>query len=262
MLYIKGFLLNLQFFTTIPIRMEIPMDQDHLERAVKTFPLLGLFQGIIYYLLVMVLSQYSPFSTLAIAFAIWVLSIVLTGGIHLDGWMDTSDAFFSHQEVKKRIEIMKDPRTGAFGVLSVIILLAAKFLFIYEILSFTSYESFTTIILIPFFSRTVMGYLLVHVNPVKQEGLASLFHTAVKKRRIPQYMAYWGILLILWTLFDLNTFLFVILTGIGLITYLFIRKKSLKWFGGMTGDVLGASVEGVELFAWMTWWLLLSIAMV
>ncbi len=238
------------------------MDQPHLERAVKTFPLLGLLQGIIYYLIVVALSQFSPFSTIAIAFALWVLSIVLTGGIHLDGWMDTSDAFFSHQDVRKRIEIMKDPRTGAFGVLSVIILLAAKFLFIYEILSFTNNEAFITIILIPFISRTVMGYLLVHVTPAKDEGLASLFHQSVKKKRMPQYWVFWGIMFIVWVITDINIFLFVTLTGMGLITFLFIRKKSVKWFGGMTGDVIGASVEGVELFAWMTWWILLSIDMV
>ena len=97
------------------------------------FPVLGLLQGFLYGILAYALIQWTPLSALATAFIIWLSLIVVTGGIHLDGWMDCSDAYFSYRDREKRLEIMKDPRIGAFGVLSVIVILSAKFLFIYEI---------------------------------------------------------------------------------------------------------------------------------
>ena len=102
MKFLKGFLLNLQFFTAIPIRMELPMDKPHLRSAVQVFPMLGLLQGGIYASLYYVLIEYSPFSNLAAAFFLWLMTILLTGGIHLDGWMDASDAYFSYGDQKKK----------------------------------------------------------------------------------------------------------------------------------------------------------------
>ena len=125
---IKGLIMSIQFFTSIPIPYEVPMDRDHIERAVRTMPILGLLQGFVYAGVLYGLLNWTPISPLGAAFFIWLSLIIVTGGIHLDGWMDTSDAFFSYRDKEKRLEIMKDPNTGAFGVLSVIVLLGARFL--------------------------------------------------------------------------------------------------------------------------------------
>src|SRR4051794_31684633 len=132
MKFLKGLLIDIQFFTAIPITRELPMDKDHLKKAVQAFPLLGIIQGLIYSAVFFLCHEFSPFSHLASSFLLWLLTILLTGGIHLDGWMDASDAYFSYQDREKRLEIMKDPRTGAFGVLSILVLLSCRFLFIYE----------------------------------------------------------------------------------------------------------------------------------
>ena len=89
---------------------------------------------------------------------------MITGGIHLDGWMDSSDAFFSYRDIAKRLEIMKDPRMGAFGVLSVIVILSARFLFVYEIVVMAVDVSYIFIVLIPFIGKMVMGVLLMNVK--------------------------------------------------------------------------------------------------
>ncbi|MED3562935.1 adenosylcobinamide-GDP ribazoletransferase [Bacillus xiapuensis] len=258
MKFLKGFLIGLQFFTAVPVRWELPMDSEHLGKTVQAFPLIGLFQGIIYASLFFLIQEYTPLSHLAAAFILWLATILITGGIHLDGWIDASDAYFSYGNLEKRLEIMKDPRTGAFGVLSVIVLLSCRFLFIYEI---TETAPYLLIAAVPFFSKTVMGVLLVNVPSAKKEGLAALFQRAVSPKSLTIYPVFIILLLILLIMFNKNLLLVTILLLVAAGCYLVCRRNSVKWFGGITGDVLGASVEGTELILWMTVWLLHYFAM-
>nr|WP_295972846.1 adenosylcobinamide-GDP ribazoletransferase [uncultured Bacillus sp.] len=253
---IKGLIMSIQFFTSIPIPYAVPMDKEHIERAVRTLPILGLLQGAVYAGLLYALLQWTPFSPLAVAFFLWLALILVTGGIHLDGWMDSSDAFFSYRDQGKRLEIMKDPRMGAFGVLSVIVLLSARFLFIYEIILHATDMTYVLIMLIPFLSKNMTGILLVKVRAAKEDGLGTMFKKAAGKYTLwfyPVYVA--AVLAVLWILQPDavgGMVLLIVMTGL----FLFIAaRKAVKWFGGITGDVLGASIEGVEIALWMTLWL-------
>ncbi|MEH7111213.1 adenosylcobinamide-GDP ribazoletransferase [Neobacillus niacini] len=252
---LKGLLIDIQFFTAIPVPFELPMDKPHLKKAVQAFPLLGLVQGVIYALLVFVLLEFTPFSNLAVAFLLWLTTILLTGGIHLDGWMDASDGFFSYKDREKRLEIMKDPRTGAFGVISVLVLLSCRFLFIYEITEYVHFLSYILIASIPFLSKSLMGVLLLTVKSAKKDGLGALFQNAATLKALWIYPVY--ILGVLALAIYLNSLLpIAILIVTAFIFFVFCCRKAVKWFGGITGDVLGAAVEGTELVLWMTLWLL------
>jgi adenosylcobinamide-GDP ribazoletransferase len=253
---LKGLLINLQFFTAIPVHLEIPMDRPHLKSAVQVFPILGLLQGGIYAGLFYLLLEYTPFSNFAAAFLLWLMSILLTGGIHLDGWMDASDGYFSYKDQQKRLEVMNDPRTGAFGVISVIILLSSRFLFIYEITVNVHAASYLMIAAIPLLSKSVMGLLLLTVKTAKKEGLGAFFQSAATLKDLWIYAVYIIGFLALVISFDGGFYYVSILLVIAFISLLLCRRKALKWFGGITGDILGAAVEGTELFLWMTLWLL------
>lgn len=256
--WLKGMLINLQFFTAIPIPLRLPMDKQHLNAAIKTFPLLGILQGMIYAGIFYFFLLISPFSPLTAAIVLWVSLIVVTGGIHLDGWMDASDAYFSYGDQQKRLEVMSDPRVGAFGVLSVILLLSTKLFFIYEIAIKTNdVSTFFFIACIPFFSRLVMGMMLVKVKTAKDNGLGKMFQDAATSRSLLIYVVY-SMLIAMIILFSLPTLLvsFLLLLLTALVMFVIMKRKSVRWFGGTTGDVIGASVEGVEWCLWMVLWLL------
>ncbi|GKU84659.1 adenosylcobinamide-GDP ribazoletransferase [Niallia sp. NCCP-28] len=252
-----GILINIQFFTAIPIRSSLPMEKAFITSSVRTFPILGIIQGLIYSSFVYILLNFSPFSLLAVSFLLWLGMICLTGGLHLDGWMDASDAFFSYQDQEKRLEIMKDPRIGAFGVLSVLLLLSAKFLFIYEILQNWQTKDYILLLILPFFSKMVMGLLLIYVPEAKDSGLGSFFKRAAHPHITVIYLGYISFCFVgLFFLYkDILPIVFLLFTA-SLLSYLFLSKKIVSWFGGLTGDLLGASVEGVELILWASLWLL------
>lgn len=257
-----GMLINLQFFTIMPIPYEFPMNKKYITFAVKTFPILGLLQGGMFAGVLYLLIYHSPFSHLAIAFLIWLLTIVITGGLHLDGWMDASDAFFSYQSIEKRLDIMKDPRTGAFGVISLVVLLSGRFLFIYEITGMLNTSTFICILTIPFLSKSLMGYLLLIVPAAREEGLGYFFQKTVHKNSLRMYPFYLLLFLVLVACLDIHAaWLIVLLVMITIAFGLLCQRKMMKWFSGMTGDTLGASVEGMEWILWMSIWLLHYYAM-
>jgi adenosylcobinamide-GDP ribazoletransferase len=246
--YWFGFLIALQFFTAIPIRKEIPMHPEYIERTVRLLPLVGILQGAIYSGCLYILSEWSPFSDLAAAFIIWLLAIVVTGGLHLDGWIDSSDAYFSYRDPARRLEIMADPRVGAFGVISVIVLLAAKFLFIYEIVQKAESMAYVWIMAIPFLGKMVAGLMLLFAPAAKNEGLAHFFQQACKRQTVWIYPVY--LFLFLWNKE------FVLMLVAAVIQLMIWKKIAVRSFGGITGDVVGAAAEGTEAGLWMIVWLL------
>lgn len=106
-LFFTGILINLQFFTSIPIKSRFSLDQHQLKYMLRTFPVLGLLQGSIYAAFIYILQSFTPFTNLLMTLFLWLLLIILSGGIHLDGWIDASDAYFSYKEPEKRLEVMK-----------------------------------------------------------------------------------------------------------------------------------------------------------
>ena len=102
-----------------------------------------------------------------------------------------------------------------------------------------------------------MGYLLLNVPAAKQEGLGHFFQKSVHKNALFIYPFYILLYLVFVILFYHQVIEFVLLLIlITLLAGFFFKRKIIKWFSGITGDVLGASVEGVEWILWMSIWLL------
>ena len=122
---IKGLILSLQFFTRIPINISVDFNQKNIRYSIFFMPLAGAITGglggLIYYLLV-------PYNKLVASFLALLVTIILTGGLHIDGLSDTFDGFMACKDKEETMKIMKDSRIGVFGVLSIILLLIFKFI--------------------------------------------------------------------------------------------------------------------------------------
>jgi adenosylcobinamide-GDP ribazoletransferase len=240
----------------LPFPIEVPIEKKNIERSVQTLPLFGLIQGAMYAGFLYILFMWTPLSPLAAAFLLWLFIVVLTGGLHLDAWIDCSDAYFSYRDKENRLRIMKDSRIGAFGVLSVIVLLAARLLFIFEIILMANTYTYLFILVIPFFGKLLMGMMLAKLPLAREEGMAHFYSKATEPKTLWIYPVYLLFLLIGSAFLDLESL--VLLFFMLLVTYflfVFYRRKSLKWFGGITGDVTGAAGEGAEICLWMILWL-------
>lgn len=251
----SGFLLSVQFLTVIPIRKQIDWNDATARWSVRTFPLVGALIGSVEALTYFVFSSFSSVSPLFLALFLLWLSIWLAGGLHADGWMDVSDAFFSYRDIKRRQEIMSDSRVGAFAVLSILCLLSFRFLFMFE--TICSHLDVLLIAAIPLLSRIAMTWLLIYGKPAKQTGMAAAFREHIDRRDAYVAMAIGGCLLACVCIAAVSVFKTVVfLVGGTMFAALVARLFFEKQFGGITGDTLGAFVEGVETWLWLMIWLL------
>ncbi|MGR6761544.1 adenosylcobinamide-GDP ribazoletransferase [Paenibacillus polymyxa] len=121
-----------QFLSRLPVKAELDFSPELLKRSTSYYPLVGLVIAIIVWSFAALTAMVLPPVPCAIlTLAVWVW---LTGGLHLDGWMDAADALFSYRSRERMLEIMKDSRVGAMGVIACVLLLMLKASLLYTVL--------------------------------------------------------------------------------------------------------------------------------
>lgn len=244
---VTGVLLCLQFFTSIPVKKQLPLTAKSVTAMYASMPLLGLLIGIASICIIQINDYYFHFSTLLLTIFIIIATIMITGGLHVDGLIDTGDAFFSYKDQQKRLEILDDPRVGAFGVLTIICALFLKVGFIYEALSRDVHLLY--FIAIPILARLAMLYYFATMKTAKTSGLAAYFKGLVNVKQLiiictSFLFVLFGVFIYIgqWNIVALVLFMLVIIV--------LYRHWTMKNFGGMTGDLLGALYEGTEILLW------------
>lgn len=120
----SGFFSALQFLTILPAPLASSMERPAFPLAY--FPLVGLLLGAVLAAVDLALGFVLPLSL--VNGALIVALITLTGGLHLDGFMDTCDAIPGAHSASRRLEILRDVRVGSYGILGALSLLMAKYL--------------------------------------------------------------------------------------------------------------------------------------
>jgi adenosylcobinamide-GDP ribazoletransferase len=103
----------------------VPGHAFRLDAALVWFPIVGLLLGGLLALLDFGL-RWLQLPAVLSSTLIVVAWLALTGALHADGLMDTCDAVFAHATPERRLEIMRDPRVGAFGVVGLVSVVALK----------------------------------------------------------------------------------------------------------------------------------------
>ncbi|MBQ7629905.1 MAG: adenosylcobinamide-GDP ribazoletransferase, partial [Selenomonadaceae bacterium] len=180
-----AFLIGLQFLTRIYIKRQTVWTEENFGKSVKFFPLIGAVIGIIsaasigfFYFLT---EGKLPIFTAAISFA---LPIIITGGIHCDGFIDSIDGLFSGREREKILEIMKDSRVGAFGAVSLVLLAALEISALIELLKLSIAWSLAAIFSAPIISRLMMVITIGKFPYARREGMGKAFAKFTTRRTI------------------------------------------------------------------------------
>ena len=123
--YFNAFFMCQSMFCAIPCPMKI-WDENARDKQLLFFPFIGAEIGLLWFALAK-LCLFLNLPLFLTAFIIAVYPFVISGYIHLDGFMDVTDAVKSCRNLEKRREILKDSRVGAFAVIGCIILFIGQF---------------------------------------------------------------------------------------------------------------------------------------
>lgn len=221
-------------------RFRVPLtpNREDWEKSPMWYPLAGLLLGSVIALFDMLIARWFPLPVRAVLDAAgWVY---LTGGLHLDGLMDTADGLGSYRERKRALEIMKDSRVGVMGVLAGIFAVLLK---VGSLISIPAlYPLFVPVVTATVLGRTAVVWVMFVFPYIQANGTGSGMQEKLTLRRLLFAFACAGVPVTLlngW----LGLVLFAVVLGAAWLTGWRVTKR----LGGCTGDIYGAVVEGTEI---------------
>ncbi len=234
MKYLK---LAFSFLTILPASTRDPLLPGDLGRAAGWFPLVGLAIGGLVALGKLALGLvFPPLLASGLAVALWVF---LTGALHLDGLADCCDGLLNPASPERRLEIMRDPRLGTFGGAGLALYLLLK---VFAVLSLPPEIAWVAILLAAANARWLV--LLAGRQPMARPGgLGADFALGLDRKGLLRGAV---IPLILMIAAGWPGVLAVVLAHLAALGVVGVARKRL---GGMTGDVIGLTVELGELAA-------------
>ena len=238
MKFIKSFFMSLSMFTKIPTFNV--WDEKSKKYMLLTFPFVGLIIGLIWYLIAYLLNLiHTPH--IILAFALSIYSLIITGGIHFDGFMDVVDAKSSYKPLEERLKILKDSHVGAFAVIWSIVIILAHFVFFYALKEDTNY---LFLVFLPIISRIMSSLSLTTFKPLSTSQYNNDGIKEHKGLRIAYLCILLAITLVVSYLFiNKETFIFLGTILVHLLCTILCRIN-LK---GVNGDVCGYSLSIAEV---------------
>ena len=228
-------------FSRIPMP-RVEWNEKNMKNMLAAFPLVGAVIGALLLLWAYV-SDLLGLGKMIFAAGMTVIPIAVTGGIHLDGFCDTADALASHAPPERKREILKDPHSGAFAVISLCAYSIAYFAFATE--AGPGVRAVLPVAIMHVLSRSLSGLSVIFFPTSASKGLLAAFREAAEKKTSA---------VILLILFAASAAGMIILTPIGiamvaasLLCLLWLRIMSLRQFGGMSGDLAGWFLQTAEL---------------
>lgn len=241
---IRIFIAALMFFTRISCPKWINYSSEYLAKSARYFPLVGIIVGSIGALVYYGSSFIFP-HPLAILLSM-ISTILATGAFHEDGLADMCDGFGGGWNKQDILRIMKDSRTGTYGVVGLCTVLALKFAALYYVDS-----RLIPLVLIAghSLSRFVASTLLYNLDYVRDDDQSKAKPAA---GRMSTSSLFVGLLFVIVPLaLFLNYFIFLLLIPVFAMRW-YLGRFFVKWIGGQTGDCAGATQQICEVVFYLS----------
>ena len=171
-----------------------------------------------------------------------LIPVFVTGGIHLDGFLDTQDALSSWQTKERRLEILKDSHAGAFAIISCTVYFL-MYIGVYSCLSVHSMEVIACSFVL---SRTLSGLSVVTFPQARKKGMVADFSENASTKIVRATLCVYLILLCFLIPFigGIRGIGCVIAAGV---VFGYYYRMTMRNFGGVTGDLCGYFLQVCEL---------------
>lgn len=235
MKYLKELMAGLQFFTTLPININLDYEEIDLSETNRYYPIIGLITGLIVIGMMFLFKYMGPNGQAAIGLT---TGLIINGGLHYDGLADVFDGFFANKDREQTILIMKDSHIGSFGVTALIIVTLLKYTF------YSGAIVKSPLIILFSIINSRIANSIQSFGPIIPE---SSFGKSFQRLNFNILDLIINGIYILTLLFINITY---IVPFIMMIIFTFIIKAySNKKIGGVNGDIMGATCELTEIIS-------------
>ncbi len=229
---INSFIVAFSMYSKIPMP-RADWTRENMKYSMCFFPWVGLVLGALefgwFYL-----AEFLGFHLLLRSAGFVLIPVLITGGIHLDGFLDTSDAMSSWREKERRLEILKDSHAGAFAVIC-----GASYMILYLGAAGEVTGECLPVLCLGFcVSRTFSALSVENFPNANPRGTAAAFGKNSLKRKVNTVLAVYLFLLGAAAVL-LNPLCGLLLLGAAALCFAFYHHMAMKYFGGITGDLAG-----------------------
>ena len=237
---INSFFIALSIYSRIPVP-RVDWEKENMRYAMCFFPMIGVVIGAVMYLAGWLLDKTSV-GGLFRGVVFTLIPIIITGGIHMDGFMDTMDALGSWGDREKKLEILKDSHAGAFAILG----MGCYLMWSVAVWSELPAEVLRVCGVSFVLSRALSGFSVVTFPAARNSGLLKMFQDGAQKKVVRITMClYVAAAVIMMAVMNARAMTGAV-TGV-MIAFLYYIVVSRKQFGGVTGDLAGFFLETAEL---------------
>lgn len=245
---IKAFWIALSTYSIVPAP-QFEWNEQNMKYSICFFPAVGLLCGAVLALWYWFCSSFQVSALLFAAVAACV-GLLISGGIHMDGFMDTVDGLASHQPMERKLEILKDSNCGAFAVIYCVVYMLISFGVFTEL-----YEKQLVWAVCPLYvlSRALSGLCALNIPNARKKGMLGYYTQNTKRRRGSIALAVWALLAAIFMLWlQLSAFAGLLVAAVWVFVY---YKLVMKQFGGVTGDTAGFFLQLCELLGCAGIWI-------
>lgn len=239
----KSFFTGLQFLTRISLVREDEWRVEDFGRSVKFFPLIGAVLGVIYAFFAYAIYFWLPHRGIVLpshvaSVIMLVLPLLMTGGLHCDGFMDTMDGIFSGRSRERMLEIMKDSRVGSNGVVGFGLWIVTAWAILQDLTPLALCEAMFAM---PVIARLMMAAVIRLYPYARPEGMGKAF-----AEHSEGYALTFAVISAIILIAPLGVKAFIALAVCASFTKFFASFVTKK-IGGVTGDIYGAVTMLSEL---------------
>ena len=239
----KSMIIAFSIYSKIPVP-QFAWEEEDMEYMMCFFPWIGGVIGLVFYGW-LALCENIQIGALCRACVAAAIPLIISGGFHVDGYMDTMDAFHSYQNREKKLEILKDSHIGAFAVIMLMLYYLIELAALSEVV--TGKAAFT-VAAVFFLARCLSGIGVVTLKSAKKEGLLYTFASGAQKKRVrlALYVQLTGCIALMVTVSGIYG---IVAAVTGVLCFFYFKWKSYRELGGITGDTAGWFVTVCEAAA-------------
>lgn len=230
---LKALVIAFSLYSVIPMP-QFKWEEENMRYVLCFFPWIGAVIGGFLYVW-KIMAQSLEIGTLCYSCIGAAIPLIITGGFHVDGFMDTMDAFHSYQTRERKLQILKDSHIGAF---SVIMFGLYALIYIGAFSEITDVRALAVVGAGFFLARVLSGLAVVMFPTAKKEGMLFWFASGSQKRIVIVVLMLQGMACMAFMLYQ-SCLYGVGVVGIAVAVFFYYYFRIKKELGGITGDTAG-----------------------